>query len=504
MSRTHILALDQGTTSSRAIVFDASGVARGTAQREFTQGFPQPGWVEHDAQEIWRTQLDTARGALKAAGVAAADVAAIGITNQRETVVVWERASGLPIAPAIVWQDRRTSPQIEALRASGIEPMVIERTGLLLDPYFSATKIAWLLDHVSGARTRAERGELAAGTVDSWLLWNLSGGAVHATDVTNASRTMLMDRRTLAWDPELLAALRVPASTLPRIQPSDAAFGVSKAELLGAEIPVHGILGDQQAALFGQRCTEPGMAKNTFGTGCFMLMQTGTRAATSRHRLLGTVAWQRSAEPAHHALEGSVFVGGSAIQWLRDGLGIIRTAPEVNALAASVSDAGGVMMVPAFTGLGAPRWDPHVRGAMLGITRGTTAAHIARATLEGIAHQVADLADAMSADAGTPLSLLRVDGGAAASDFLMQLQAELLGIVLERPKVVETTAQGAAFMAGLGCGLWSDAAQLARMRTVDRTFQPTWDPGRRAEARARWERAIECSRSWHPAEEVVR
>jgi glycerol kinase len=504
MPRSHILALDQGTTSSRSIVFDASGAVCGSAQREFAQRFPQPGWVEHDANEIWSTQLDTARGALKIAGVTATDIAAIGITNQRETVVVWERTSGHPIAPAIVWQDRRTALQIDALRASGIEPMLVERTGLLLDPYFSATKIAWLLDHVPGARSRAERGELAVGTIDSWLLWNLTGGAVHVTDVTNASRTMLMDRRTLTWDPELLSVLRVPAAILPRIQPSDAAFGMAKAELLGAEIPVHGILGDQQAALFGQRCTEPSMAKNTFGTGCFMLMQTGTCLTTSRYRLLGTVAWQRSGEPACHAFEGSVFVGGSAIQWLRDGLGIIRSAPDVNALAASVPDAGGVMMVPAFTGLGAPHWDPQARGAMLGITRGTTAAHVARATLEGITHQVADLAEAMDAEAGTPLSLLRVDGGASASDLLMQMQSDLLGIPLERPRVVETTAQGAAFMAGLGCGLWADATQLARVRAVDRIFQPTWTVDRRAQARARWKRAVECSRGWHPAEERTR
>jgi len=502
MPRSHILALDQGTTSSRAIVFDASGVVRGTAQREFAQRFPQPGWVEHEAQEIWATQLETARGALKSAGVTAADIAAIGITNQRETTVVWERASGRPIAPAIVWQDRRTSSEIDRLRALGVEPMVTERTGLLLDPYFSATKIAWILDHVSGARARADRGELAAGTIDTWLLWNLTGGAVHATDVTNASRTMLMDRRTLAWDPELLSALRVPASILPRIEPSDAAFGLSRTELLGSEIPVHGVLGDQQSALFGQCCTEPGMAKNTFGTGCFMLMQTGTRIATSSHRLLGTVAWQHAGLPAFHALEGSVFVGGSAIQWLRDGLGIIRSAPDVNALASSVPDSGGVMMVPAFTGLGAPHWDPHACGTMLGITRGTTAAHVARATLEGITQQVADLAEAMSADAGAPLSLLRVDGGASASDVLMQMQSDLLGIPLERPKVVETTAQGAAFMAGLGWGLWSDASQLARVRVVDRTFEPAWHAGRRAEARARWRRAVECSRGWHPAEGV--
>ena len=501
MPRSHILALDQGTTSSRAIVFDAAGVARGTAQREFTQRFPRPGWVEHDAQEIWASQLETARAALKAAGLAAADVAAIGITNQRETVVVWERASGRPIAPAIVWQDRRTASEIERLRATGIEPALTARTGLLLDPYFSATKIAWLLDEVPGARARAERGELAAGTIDAWLLWNLTGGAVHATDATNASRTMLMDRGSFAWDRELLEAFRVPAAILPRIEPCDAVFGVARGDLLGGEIPVRAMMGDQQAALFGQRCTEPGMAKNTFGTGCFMLLQTGTRPATSRNRLLGTVAWRRAGEPAHHALEGSVFVGGSAIQWLRDGLGIIRSAPEVNALAASVPDSGGLVLVPAFTGLGAPVWDAQARGAMLGITRGTTAAHVARATLEGVAQQVADLVEAMHADAGHALEILRVDGGAAASDFLMQLQADLLGVPLERPRVVETTAQGTAFMAGLASGLWADAQQLDRVRAVDRRFEPAWSVDRREAARARWKSAVASTRSWKPQEE---
>jgi glycerol kinase len=500
MARSHILALDQGTTSSRAIVFDALGAVCGVAQREFAQHFPNPGWVEHDASEIWTSQLATARDALKAAGIAAQDVAAIGITNQRETVVVWDRASGRPIAPAIVWQDRRTASEIDRLRADGIEPLISDRTGLLLDPYFSATKIAWILDHVPGARARAERGELATGTIDTWLLWNLTGGHVHATDVTNASRTMLMDRRTLAWDPELLKVLRVPAPLLPRIEACDAEFGVVPAELLGAEIPVRGILGDQQAALFGQRCTASGMAKNTFGTGCFMLMQVGTEPVTSRHRLLGTIAWRRSGEPAMHALEGSVFVGGSAIQWLRDGLGIIRSAPEVNALAQSVPDSGGVVMVPAFTGLGAPHWDPQARGAMFGITRGTTAAHLARATLDGIAHQVADLAEAMCADAGRPLEVLRVDGGASASDFLMQLQADLLGIPLERPRVVETTAQGAAFMAGLACGLWKAASEIERVRVVDRRFEPASSVSDRVRARDEWKLAVECSRRWHPAE----
>lgn len=496
MAATHILALDQGTTSSRAIVFDAAGVIRGVSQREFPQIFPRAGWVEHDPETIWSTQLETARQAVAAAGLQGRDIAAIGITNQRETTVVWERATGRPISNAIVWQDRRTATVTDRMKREGVESEIAQCTGLVLDPYFSATKIAWILDQVPGARARAERGELAVGTIDTWLLWKLTGGAVHATDVTNASRTLLMDLRTRSWAPDLLRRFGVPQPTLPTIHACDATFGVAGAAHLGAEIPVRAMIGDQQAALFGQSCTRPGMAKNTFGTGCFMLMQVGAQPVVSRNRLLGTVAWQRGAEAAAYAIEGSVFVGGSAVQWLRDGLGIIRAAPEVNALAASVPDAGGVMMVPAFTGLGAPHWDPAARGTIVGISRGTRAAHIARATLEGIAHQVADLLQAMTADAGRALDVLRVDGGAAASDLLMQMQADLLGVAVERPRLVESTAQGAAFMAGLAVGLWRDPSQVERLRQVDRTFEPIWSADRREMARAQWRRAVERSRSW--------
>jgi glycerol kinase len=496
MTAKHILALDQGTTSSRGIVFDEHGAICGVAQKEFRQHFPQSGWVEHDAEEIWQTQLETARQAIKNARVEARHIAAIGITNQRETTVVWERSTGRPIANAIVWQDRRTAPVTERLKRDGAEAHVSRITGLVLDPYFSATKIAWILDHVPGARARADKGELAAGTIDTWQLWKLTGSAVHATDVTNASRTSLMNLRTQAWDPELLRLFDVPASVLPEIRACDAAFGVAPAELFGAEVPIRAMVGDQQAALFGQLCTRPGMAKNTFGTGCFMLMQVGEQAVDSRNHLLSTMAWKRGDAAATYAIEGSVFVGGSAIQWLRDGLGIIRSAPDVNALASSVPDAGGVMMVPAFTGLGAPHWDPTARGVIVGISRGTKAAHIARATLEGIAHQVADLMQAMTADAGKALDVLRVDGGASASDMLMQMQADLLGVPVERPKVVESTAQGAAFMAGLAAGVWSDPSQIEHIRQIDRTFVPVWSADRRSAARAQWQRAIERSRQW--------
>ena len=501
MAATHILALDQGTTSSRGIVFDEQGVIAGVAQKEFRQHFPQSGWVEHDAEEIWQTQLETARQAIRNAGVQVRDIAAIGITNQRETTVVWERATGRPVANAIVWQDRRTAAITERLKRDGAEARVSAITGLVLDPYFSAAKIAWILDHVPGARARAENGELAAGTIDAWLLWKLTDGAVHATDVTNASRTSLMNLRTQTWEPELLTLFDVPASVLPRIHACDAAFGVAPAAMFGADVPIHAMVGDQQAALFGQSCTRAGMAKNTFGTGCFMLMQVGEQAVESRNHLLGTVAWQRGVEAAAYAIEGSVFVGGSAIQWLRDGLGIIQAAPDVNALAFSVPDAGGVVMVPAFTGLGAPHWDPAARGTIVGISRGTRAAHIARATLEGIAHQVADLLQAMTADAGRPLDVLRVDGGASASDLLMQMQADLLGVAVERPRVVESTAQGAAFMAGLAAGVGRDLSQVERLRQVDRTFLPIWSADRRESARAHWRRAVERSRCWHTGQD---
>ncbi len=496
MSRSHVLALDQGTTSSRAILFDAAGAIRGVAQQEFRQSFPQPGWVEHDAQEIWSTQLETAKECLHRAGVGPRDVAAIGITNQRETVVVWERASGRPIAPAIVWQDRRTAGVMDRLRADGVESRVGAATGLRLDPYFSAAKVAWILDHVAGARPRAARGDLAAGTIDSWLLWNLTGGRSHKSDVTNACRTSLLDLRSLAWSPDMLSLFGVPGEILPEVVSCDGDFGESEPRLLGGAVPIRAMIGDQQAALFGQLCFDTGMAKNTFGTGCFMLMQTGSKPATSKNRLLSTVAWRLGGRPAQYALEGSVFVGGSAVQWLRDGLGIIRKSADVNALAESVPDSGGVFVVPAFTGLGAPTWDPRARGCIVGLTRGTTKAHIARATLEGIAHQVADVLEAMTADAGATVGVLRVDGGASASDLLMQTQADLIDAAVERPKVIETTAQGAAFVAGLACGLWKSAADLNKVRAVDRVFKPKLGDAERRQRRADWKRAVARAADW--------
>ncbi len=491
-----LLALDQGTTSSRAAVVDAAGRFVGVAQREFPQHFPRPGWVEHDPEDIWRSQVETAVQAMAAAKVRPGDIAAVGITNQRETVVVWERSTGRPIAPAIVWQDRRTAEVTARLRAEGRDSEVGEATGLLLDPYFSATKIAWILDAVPGARARAERGELAAGTVDAWLLWRLTDGAVHATDATNASRTMLMDLRRLEWHEGMLRLFGVPRAVLPDIRPCDAEFGHTATAHLGASLPVCAMIGDQQSALFGQRCERPGMAKNTYGTGCFLLMQVGESVPRSRNRLLSTVAWARQGSRALYALEGSVFVGGSAVQWLRDGLGLIRSAPEVNELAARVRDSGGVMVVPAFTGLGAPHWDPGARGAILGLSRGTTAAHVARATLEGVAHQVADLVEAMQADAGRALEALRVDGGASASDLLLQMQADLLGVPVQRPTQVESTACGAAFMAGLACGVWRSPAELEGLHAVQRTFEPRMDASTRARARDRWRQAVQRARAW--------
>lgn len=496
MAASHLLALDQGTSSSRAIVFDAAGRIVGSSQREFRQIFPRPGWVEHDAEEIWASQLGTAREALAAAGVAGGDLAAVGITNQRETVVLWERSSGRPIAHAVVWQDRRTAGEIERLRAAGAEALVAERTGLVLDPYFSATKIAWLLDQVRGARDRAARGELAAGTIDSWLLWKLTAGRVHACEISNASRTMLLDIRRGDWDDELLSLLRVPREVLPAVVSSEGVAGVTDRSHLGAEVPIAGIAGDQQAALFGQLCTSEGMAKCTYGTGCFMLVHTGTRPAASRARLLSTIAWRRGTGPIEYALEGSVFTGGSAVQWLRDGLGIISKSAEVNELAAKVPDSGGVVVVPAFTGLGAPYWDPEARGTILGLTRGSTAAHIARATLEAIAFQVTDLHEAMVADLGRAVTELRVDGGASASDALMQFQSDLLGVRVERPRDVESTARGAAMLAGLGAGVFRDLGALADQRQVDRSFSPTMSAEAREARMVQWRRAVERARGW--------
>ena len=493
---TCIVALDQGTSSSRALVFDESGVILATAQQPVEQIYPRPGWVEQDPEQIWATQRDVARQALAQAGLRAGDVAAIGIANQRETVVLWERATGRALHNAILWQDRRTAAHVESLRAAGHEAHLRERTGLVLDPYFSATKIAWLLDHVPAARRRAEAGELAVGTIDSWLLWKLTDGAVHATDVTNASRTQLFDLAKLAWDDDLLGLFDVPRSLLPDVHPSSGIVAYTTAHLFGAEVPLAGVAGDQQAALFGQQCTRPGMTKNTYGTGCFLLMHTGEVPAASGSGLLTTLAWQLGDTTPQFALEGSVFTTGAAIQWLRDGLGIIDTAPQVNELAASVDDTGGVWVVPAFAGLGAPHWDPAARGTILGLTQGSTAAHIARATLEGIAFQVADVLTAMEADAARPLAELRVDGGAAASDLLMQMQADLIGVHVVRPKVTEATALGAAGLAGLGVGLWPDPAALADGWQVERTFEPEMSEDERQQRHADWQRAVERARGW--------
>ena len=491
---THILALDQGTTSSRSILFDAAGRIVGIAQREFTQYFPRSGWVEHDASEIWATQVATIAEVLARAQLTAADIAAIGITNQRETTVLWDRATGTPVARAIVWQDRRTADACARLRAAGHEAEINRRTGLVLDPYFSATKLAWLLDSEPGLRARARRGELAFGTIDSWLAWNLSGGTEHVCDVTNASRTMLLDIASGTWDEYLLELFQIPAAVLPRVLPSCLPIGTLCARLAGHEVPIGGIAGDQQAALFGQACFSPGMAKNTYGTGCFLLMNTGTTPQASQHRLLSTVAWDVGGRC--YALEGSVFVGGAVVQWLRDGLGLIRSSGDIEALAASVPDSGGVCLVPAFAGLGSPHWDPYARGAILGLSRGTTRAHIARAALESIAFQSAELLAAMQADAVQPLKELRVDGGAARNNLLLQFQADLLGVPVVRPTIVETTALGAASLAGLAAGIWRSTAELAANWHVDRRFEPAMSRETAAGYMARWARAVERSRGW--------
>jgi glycerol kinase len=490
---SYVLALDQGTTSSRAIVFDHAGASAGSAQQEFTQHFPQPGWVEHDPVEIWTSQRAVIDLALAKAGISIRDIAAIGITNQRETTVVWERATGRPIAPAIVWQDRRTAGICDQLRLDGRAPLFQQKTGLVLDAYFSGTKVQWLLDNVAGARARAERGELAFGTIDSWLIWNLTRGAAHVTDPSNASRTLLFNIHAGAWDDELLALLRIPRALLPRVVPSSGAAAV--ADFDGVSVPVAGIAGDQQAALFGQACHAPGMAKNTYGTGCFLLMNTGAEAVASRNRLLTTVAWDIGGG-LQYALEGSVFIGGAVVQWLRDGLGIIRSAGEIEGLARSVRDSGGVVLVPAFAGLGAPHWDAYARGSMSGITRGTTAAHLARAALDAIALQSAELLDAMRADSGIALTELRVDGGATANNLLMQIQADLLGVPVVRPKVLETTALGAAYLAGLATGYWSAPADIAANWQMDRDFAPSISRDQAEAERARWSEAIQRSKNW--------
>ena len=502
----YILSLDQGTTSSRAILFDREGQAVATAQREFRQFFPQPGWVEHDGTEIWQSQYAVMQEVLASQRVSARQLVAIGITNQRETTLLWDRATGEPVAPAIVWQDRRTADRCTRLRAEGRAAMIQRKTGLVLDAYFSATKLEWLLDNVPGARTRAERGELAFGTVDSWLIWKLTGGRVHATDASNASRTLLVNLHTLQWDEALLKLFRIPASLLPQVLPSSGVLGETDAVLLGAPVRIAGVAGDQQAATFGQGCFAPGMAKNTYGTGCFMLMNTGAQAVVSRNQLLTTVAWQGpvvdavTGAPVRHrtayALEGSVFMAGATIQWLRDGLQIIRSAGEVEALAASVPDTGDVWLVPAFVGLGSPDWDSHARGTLVGMTRGTTRAHIARAALEAIALQVADVFGAMSRDAGLALTELRVDGGACRNDLLMQMQADFLGVPVVRPRVTETTAQGAAYLAGLATGVWRSASEIAEHWAVERRFEPSLNESARTARLARWRQAVARSRDW--------
>ncbi|HKX43637.1 MAG TPA: glycerol kinase GlpK [Burkholderiaceae bacterium] len=492
-TKNFILALDQGTSSSRSIVFDAQGRIVAMAQREFRQIYPQPGWVEHDPNEIWETQLATAREALANAKLKATDLAAIGITNQRETTLVWNRTTGVPIHNAIVWQDRRAEPVCAEMRARGLEPTFREKTGLIIDAYFSGTKLQWILDHVAGAHDAAARGELAFGTVDSWLMWKLTGGAVHATDVSNAARTMLLNVHTNRWDDELLALLRVPREVLPAVHPSSHVFGHARAEWLGAEVAIGGVAGDQQSALFGQACFKAGQAKNTYGTGCFLLMHTGAQFHTSTNGLITTSAAQPHANP-EFAFEGSVFIAGAVVQWLRDGLKAIPASSEVQALAQSVPDSGGVMFVPAFTGLGAPYWNAEARGAIVGLTRGSTVAHIARAALESIAFQSAALLFAMTRDAvaagGGPVTELRVDGGASVNNLLMQFQADLLGIPVVRPRVTETTALGAAYLAGLSSGVYRNLDELAAQWQAERTFHPTLPRERAEELMANWERAV--------------
>ena len=491
-----ILALDQGTTSSRALLFDHNGEILATSQREFTQHFPQPGWVEHDALEIWQCQRLVAAEVIAKSAFQAHDIGAIGITNQRETTILWDRATGLPLAPAIVWQDRRTAEYCEGLKRQGMEELVREKTGLVIDAYFSGPKLRWLLDNIAGARHRAMRGELAFGTVDSWLIWQLTGGKVHATDVSNASRTMLFNIHALMWDDDLLRALDIPRAVLPKIVSSSAIIGETACDGLPPGVNIGGIAGDQQAALFGQACHQRGMAKNTYGTGCFMLMNTGDSPVNSRHKLISTVAWRLEGKPAQYALEGSVFIGGAAVQWLRDGLGIIEHASDVEALAASVPDAGGVVLVPAFTGLGAPHWDQNARGAIFGLTRGSTRAHIARATLESIAFQSADLAGAMRDDAGVPMRELRVDGGAAVNNFLMQLQADLMGLNVVRPMITETTALGAAYLAGLAVGFWKTQQEIANLWATERVFEPTLAKSETDDRMAAWRHAVERTKNW--------
>ena len=492
----HILALDQGTTSSRAIVFNQGGDVVSVAQKEFTQHFPQPGWVEHDAEEIWSTQLEVALSALKSANLTTSDIAAIGITNQRETTVIWDRETGAPISRAIVWQDRRTAGICDRLRKSRAAKVIQKRTGLVVDPYFSGTKVQWLLDHIGGARKRAEAGDLAFGTIDSWLIWKLTKGKAHVTDASNASRTMLFNIATNNWDEALLKPLEVPAAVLPSVKGSSEPVGEAVGELAG--IPIAGIAGDQQAALFGQCCFQPGMVKNTYGTGCFMLMNAGKKQPVSRNNLLGTVAWKLRAS-TEYALEGSVFIAGAVVQWLRDGLGIIRSSKDSETLASQVPDSGGVFFVPAFAGLGAPHWDPYARGTILGLTRGVTAKHLARAALESIAFQTWEVLHAMQKDTGIKIKELRVDGGASLNNLLMQFQADVLNVPVVRPKISETTAWGAACLAGLAVGVWKDKKELVSLWQVDQRFEPAMDASTRDTLLNGWRRAVARAKKWETA-----
>jgi glycerol kinase len=485
----YILALDQGTTSSRAIIFNEKGSIVCTAQKEFTQIFPQPGWVEHDANEIWSTQLGVAAEAITKAGLSPENIAAIGITNQRETTVVWERATGKPIYNAIVWQDRRTAAFCDELRAKGLDKMIQQKTGLIVDAYFSASKVKWILDNVEGARTKAEKGELCFGTIDTWLVWNLTKGQIHVTDVTNASRTMLCNIHTLQWDGELEKIFDIPGNMLPQIRSSSEVYGTTQNILTSHNIPIAGIAGDQQSALFGQMCTQPGMVKNTYGTGCFMLMNTGEQPVISNNNLLTTVAWKVNGI-TNYALEGSVFIAGAVVQWLRDGLGIIRNSGDVEELASKVNSNEGVYMVPAFTGLGAPHWNQDAKGVIVGLTRGSSAGHIARAALESIAFQTMDVLKAMEADSGISIKELRVDGGATANDLLMQFQADILNTAVLRPKVTETTALGAAYLAGLAVGFWKSVADIEQQWQINKTFKPAMAPETRENLCKGWQSAV--------------
>ena len=491
----YMLAFDQGTTSSRAIVFNKQGNIVSVAQKEFTQIFPKPGWVEHDANEIWSSQLGVATEAVLKAGLTVQDVAAIGITNQRETAVVWDRHTSQPIYNAIVWQDRRTAEYCDSLKKNGTEDMLREKTGLISDAYFSATKVKWILENVPGAKAKAEKGDLCFGTIDSWLLWKLTNGKVHATDITNASRTLLFNIHTLQWDEDLLKLFGIPASMLPEVRSSSEIYGFTQNVLTAVNLPVSGIAGDQQAALFGQMCIRPAMVKNTYGTGCFMLMNTGKEPVASKNNLLTTVAW-KIGEEVIYALEGSVFIAGAVVQWLRDGLHIIQTSAGVESLASQVADNGGVYMVPAFTGLGAPYWNPHARGLVAGITRGTTDAHLARAALESIAFQTMDVLKAMEADAGLSLSELRVDGGVTVNDPLMQFQADILNTRVVRPQITETTALGAAYLGGLAVGFWNDINEVEAYWKNERSFEPAMEPETRAEHQQGWQRAIRAAQAW--------